>query len=155
MTYREFAEQLERLQNTFSDRAFPDERVKLIWDSVKNLDARDFKKIADVFIADSRQPPMVSDFRAQASIVQGRNVIFVDRWDGRPKSSCPYCYGLGVFIAQKESSCGLWAFRCHCDAGINDPRKAIPHFRTEHRDEGFTWVSGKRIWEDTGGKYSQ
>ncbi len=66
MTQFEFAQEFARLIETFGARAFPEERNKLIWKQVSDMDIVWFKTLCDRMIGDMRQPPMVPDFREAA-----------------------------------------------------------------------------------------
>lgn len=66
MTQFEFTHNFTRLINTFGARAFPEERTKLIWKQICDMDTAWFSKLCDRIIGDMRQPPMVPDFREAA-----------------------------------------------------------------------------------------
>ena len=62
MNQSEFQFQITRIMNTFGKTAFTEERVKLIWSSVKELDDDWFLKTCDHFLATMRQAPLPNDF---------------------------------------------------------------------------------------------
>ena len=62
----EFKTQMQRLDETFGGRAFPKERVELIWKQVSDMDTLWFSKLCDRIIGDMRNPPLASDFREAA-----------------------------------------------------------------------------------------
>lgn len=62
-----FNEQIIRLRGCFGDRAYPDDRAKVIWDEVKFLNNDWLKKTVDKFIGELRQAPLLIEFREAAS----------------------------------------------------------------------------------------
>jgi hypothetical protein len=67
MNMAEFDTQISRLKNTFGDRAYPDERLKLIWREVREFSSGWFEKLVDRLICDSRLPPLLPEFRNEIS----------------------------------------------------------------------------------------
>lgn len=67
MTQFDFARHFDRLIQTFGARAFPEERNKLIWQQLCDMDDDWFGRLVDKMIGDLRQPPMLPDFRDSAN----------------------------------------------------------------------------------------
>ncbi len=72
MTPNEFQVQMNRLVETYGKPSYGTERARLLWLEVKDFDARWFARVVDRFIGDSRQAPMLSDFRAAAESERSR-----------------------------------------------------------------------------------
>lgn len=66
MLPHEFQGQMKRLEETFTVRAFPANRVELIWKQVSDMDIAWFTHLCDRMVGDMRQPPLVPDFREAA-----------------------------------------------------------------------------------------
>jgi hypothetical protein len=62
-----FVRQMDRLKTTFTERAYPRERIEMIWMEVKNLNDSDFIILVDNLIADSRFAPTRKEFRIAIS----------------------------------------------------------------------------------------
>lgn len=67
MTPQDFQTQMSRLTETFGKTPYGTERVKLLWNEVKDFDARWFERLVSRFIGDCRQAPLLSEFREAAS----------------------------------------------------------------------------------------
>lgn len=148
MSPQEFGAQIDRLKRTFGDRAYPEERNRLIYREVKDFDRRWLESVVDGLIANCRQAPILADF-AQVISAEKERVWKKTRdagesaWVERTSWACAYCCDSGVFLARKDSEPGPSAFRCHCERGGEDSRRAIPQFKSDHSREGFYWVDIK------------
>jgi len=69
----EFKTQIERLNNVFGERSFPEERSKLLWEAFKECDAEWFRRACNFFIGESRFPPTLSQFKENLSSHNKRN----------------------------------------------------------------------------------
>ena len=58
MTDQEFRLQIDRMRNTWGEKPFPDERVKLLWQSVNQFSQGWFAGVVDLAIRSLSQPPM-------------------------------------------------------------------------------------------------
>jgi len=145
MNPMEFDIQMGRLRNVFGDKNYPDERTKLIWSEVRDLPQYYFAKLCDRFIGDSRQAPILNDFRTEAYQfrLHAKPAKTVEPWKV-VNPGCDTCFDTGVFLARSKTNPGPWAFRCACSKGVNDPRKAIPHFTESHRAE-FVWADPREF----------
>jgi hypothetical protein len=73
MKWEEFTRQMERLIANYGKTAYSDERIKLIWKEVNELDARRFETVVDRFIGEFRQPPLMHEFREELSHYREKN----------------------------------------------------------------------------------
>jgi len=67
MNLQEFQIQIDRLKQTFGEKAFPVERVKLIYAEGRDYPAVIFKQIVDKLIGECRFAPTLKEFRAAYS----------------------------------------------------------------------------------------
>ena len=144
MNPQRFANQINRLAKQFSS-AFSEERVKLIWREVGQLSDEWFETLVDRFIGDLRQAPLLPDFREAASIERDRLWEIEKKTQKEhsvelsPTFRCSYCKDRGVYVCIHNRERALYAFRCHCERGMSDPRVAIPQYKPAHLPD-FTWV---------------
>lgn len=62
MEQHEFNHEFKRLVQVFGDKAFPSERVNIIWKEVKSISHPAFEKMINFFVGEFRHPPVLSDF---------------------------------------------------------------------------------------------
>lgn len=147
MNLREFGEQMDRLKNVYGDKAYPKERIELIWKNVGSLSALSFSRVVDDLISSFRNAPMAQEFSEALSKERERtaaNVIRPDIPAWNAPARCWSCKDTGCFVCVHPVKPGLWAFRCACDKGLNDPRTHIPFFVQQHISEGFTYFDVQR-----------
>jgi hypothetical protein len=72
MNIQEFDLQVNRLKDCFGDRSYSDERVKVIWKEVKDLNGKWFSRVVDRFIGEERQAPLMPQFREEIAIERER-----------------------------------------------------------------------------------
>lgn len=70
MNNDDFQVQIKRLIETYGDKAFPSERIKLVWSEGHAYPIAAFKQICDKFIGEMRFAPTVKDFRLAYSDVR-------------------------------------------------------------------------------------
>lgn len=111
MKYEKFEAQTKRLRSAYTDKAFNNERIKLIWSHVKNRDATWFERLVDRVIEKERYAPMPGYFAEEARKFRPDEKAEGQSW------GCLKCKeGNGILL--KYSNTGSpWAFRCLCDAG--------------------------------------
>lgn len=63
MQPHEFSFQMKRLKSTFGENPYPQERVDMIWKFVQYKPIEWFIKSCDFFISESRQAPLLGQFR--------------------------------------------------------------------------------------------
>lgn len=73
MNEQAFANQINRLAETYGKNAYSNERVKLIWAGVRNLSQEWLKSTVDAMIGNMRQAPMIPDFIEAARMEFNRN----------------------------------------------------------------------------------
>lgn len=143
MDANHFKQQIGRLVETFGANHYKPERVNLIWREVKDAPDAWLTRVVDELIGSSRYAPLLTEFREHLSRLresesQRKKVVSLDDFRLN-KPRCTQCWDCGVFLCRKGDLPGVWAFRCHCSAGHNDPRKMIPQYKRDHRDEGYSF----------------
>jgi hypothetical protein len=142
MTHAEFDLHMNRLASVYSKGAYPTERVTLIYDAVKNLDGSTWGRVVDQLISECSSAPMLPKIRElvaserERAWSQHKTAQLIDI---RAHYRCSYCRDNGVYVCTRKGHDGVWAFRCHCDRGLRDPRATIPYFTQVHAAE-YTWV---------------
>lgn len=63
ITREQFQLQVQRLEDTFGDRHFSDQRTHMIWGYVKDFDYQVIIRMVDHFIRSSKQAPLPIDFQ--------------------------------------------------------------------------------------------
>lgn len=61
MNTDQFQHQVVRLQDVYGEKTYGKERVKLIWETVRNLDLRFFESVVSHIIKTSRTPPLIPE----------------------------------------------------------------------------------------------
>jgi len=79
MTKDVFGEQLNRLKNTYGEKIFPDERVKMMWKKYENKFDYEFSLAVDMVVLRMPGPTQLIDFLDE----QMRNNSFSGRGDGK------------------------------------------------------------------------
>lgn len=76
MTTEEFAKQMDRIVDSFDEKTYNRERVRLIYKEVKELTQKEFESICDEFIGRNsfRYPPLVPAFREAALLAKKRRL---------------------------------------------------------------------------------
>lgn len=67
MELMDFEKEMKRVLDTFGERFFPEERVKMIWSFSKDMESKNFKNVIDTIIAEwpINRPPVPADFMKQ------------------------------------------------------------------------------------------
>lgn len=144
MTFEQFQLQMDRLGQTFGANHYKPDRTMIIWKEFRDLPEGWMRATVDRFIGEMRQAPLLAEFRT---------ALVMDRDRGRApggvalkpevdpsRIKCFFCGDNGVYIALHCETRDPFAFRCHCDRGLADPRVAIPHFKLPHRGV-YEWVN--------------
>lgn len=66
MDFEFYKNQIARLVQTFGEKSYPGERVSVLWEYVRSFDQNWFNETVSEFIANSRQAPLVKEFRDAA-----------------------------------------------------------------------------------------
>lgn len=67
MTHTEFTTEIKRLTDTYTEKPYPEERVKLMWDEFKGLEGKVFSSIVKRLISDCAHAPMADKIRDMVS----------------------------------------------------------------------------------------
>ena len=117
MTQQEFQSQVERLKSVYGDRAYPDERVKLLWSAAGSLPGDWFRRTVDSLISDFQEAIGAERervWRSQKAAQLSAKVMDFAR--------CSWCGGNGVVLARRKDDHTPWAFKCRCSNARNDNR---------------------------------
>ena len=68
MDKQEFVTQIDRLKNTYGDKQYPEERVKVIWSEVKDRASAWLERQVSHWIASSRMAPLLPEIRDAMSL---------------------------------------------------------------------------------------
>lgn len=118
MEKSQFIKEIECLRNTYGNKAYPDERVKVIWSTFKNYQYTDFHHGVRQLIGDSNRPPMLPDLKSTIR----RSIILVDH------GPCENCDRTGFIPILKKGI--SYVYRCHCKWG-GDLCEGIPLYESE------------------------
>lgn len=66
MTQAHFNHQMGRMYSLFGEKSFANERLKIIWSIVEDLQDHSFTRIVNHMVSNFRQPPLPKDFREAA-----------------------------------------------------------------------------------------
>lgn len=72
MTNPTFVTQMGRLTSVYGPKAYPKERVDLIWNEFRFLSDKGFETVISRLIAENNTPPMLGKFREIASSIRER-----------------------------------------------------------------------------------
>lgn len=124
ITKEQFRLQIERLADTFGDKAFPDQRVHMMWESAQEHLYPTVISIVDQFIRNSKSAPLPGDFAEalSASRSQKRKYALSEM---RPKEICQCfdCADSGFIRLVRNEQFEEWAewasgsAPCHCHRG--------------------------------------
>src|SRR5690606_22679172 len=101
LSWSEYVPQINRLKDVFGEKAYPEERVKSLYNAVRGLTPRHFASIVTDLIDTKRQAPLKPDFQeaARKYYAENENHIRAEmerKWAGR---SCRWCGNSGaVFL---------------------------------------------------------
>lgn len=73
ITREQFHLQIQRLEDTFGDRHFPDQRTHMIWNMICELEYPSVIRIVDDFIMSSKFAPLPADFLEAVRAIQKAN----------------------------------------------------------------------------------
>lgn len=127
MTYQEFEPAIARLRTVYGDKAYPKERVEVIFRSVKYSSSRVWDETVTELIGEAMHAPPLSKIREVLYLVKKRFNESSDPWQAQREeirglertSSCRQCYGSGTLAAHRRSDPHehLFVFSCDCYAG--------------------------------------
>lgn len=131
MTPSEFKTGMDRIRNVFGDKAYPEERVDLIWQETRRLTAGEFATIVGELIAAQAAPPLIGKFREAMAYMNSKNsgIRKQEREDWRNRQKpCRLCGKTGWVQAERVVDGSLYAFRCHCPCGEELLSRSIPQW---------------------------
>lgn len=159
----QFNAQMGRLYSLFGEKAFSNERLKLIWNFTSDLDDNSFEHIVDHMVSNFRQIPLPKDFKEAAiaernSKADYRNTAAVN---GEMKYDCLDCHDLGYMLLKSRADGKELLVRHKCAAGETNSI-SIPFFTRPMLDDYSlsevpkNWFvpsdkSMKGIWEKVNG----
>lgn len=138
MTAEYFQVHMNRLANAFGQQYYKQERTEIIWKAIRSLPDKMFSSIVDQLIASERQAPLLPQILdAIDKQRQGGYDPAKDRkktyWE-RDTYECSKCRDCGVLVAMNLNDKQIYGFRCDCESGQLDTRKALPMW-------GEKWVA--------------
>lgn len=111
MTEVHFQLQIKRLKSQFSDTAFSNERLAMIWKDVRGCSEDWMTRTVDHFLAAERQAPLPADFKL--ALAQSSNA---DKGI-RGTRGCSTCEGNGWTLPPYQVGRREVAMRCDCLGG--------------------------------------
>ena len=136
MTNQEFSEQIGRLTHTYGDKAYPTERVGLIWRRFGNRHVRIFSAAIDNLIADNLQPPLATKIAEAVYAAAKLNPeLDVDQFSEaraqleaaqRQTSLCRKCYNFGTVRAWRKDKVDFPEEWLICDCRCGDIAARLP-----------------------------
>lgn len=146
MNLNQFDIQMARLIGVYGDRAYGGERIKILFEMLRDWEPWWFEHQVTHFIINSRTAPLVADFREAMDQERARLAALtqlekLQAEDLPPNpNACIYCGDSGVLMCIHEKKTGFWAFKCDCSFGKSDPR-SFPVLKTGHLEQGFQYLT--------------
>jgi hypothetical protein len=146
MTDEQFNQHMDRLSRTFR-AAYSEERTLLFYQTVRNMSVAWWKQTVDYWIGEFRHAPLMPELKEAVARERERQsentarVAVPEKFNSRP--DCSTCRDVGVYLCKRKEHEGVWAFRCHCEKGLNDTRTAIPFYTAAHLAE-YTYYEVQR-----------
>lgn len=136
LSWAEYIPQIERLKEVFGDKAYPEERVKSLYNAVRGLTLQNFTKIVTDLIDSKRQAPLKPDFQeaARKYLADNENRIRAEmeaRWAGR---ACRWCGNSGAVFLTRKSNGHEFAVTCSCEWGRFEFGSSDKVFHTGYLD---------------------
>lgn len=123
MTKIEFLEELERMRETYGEKAYPKERADILFEKLKWLEPLEFRAIVSELIANNAHAPMLGKFeevtRAFKQKNSARSEEAFQAWLST-QPWCDFCGRQGFILARLRGdtiTAHPFAFRCSCDIG--------------------------------------
>lgn len=61
MEIEKFRDQVKRLKRVYGDSSYPDDRIDILWDKIKNKSGVVFREAVDKFISERKTAPMIPE----------------------------------------------------------------------------------------------
>lgn len=120
MERNHFINQMQRLISVYGDRAYPAERVSLLWKECSYLADYEFSDLVSELIGTCGTAPMLGKFRELTEGIRRKHAekrkSEFEAW-AEQQMSCSYCAKTGVVLARKKTDGNLCAFVCFCEIG--------------------------------------
>lgn len=113
MRHATFVQCIEKLKTTYSEKSYPEPRVRMIQIWASKIDDELFKQIVDKLIAENITPPMLPKFKD--AYMDLRSFV------RQKKINCIYCDGSGFILNNEDRTFPGTAYACKCDAGQRIP----------------------------------
>ncbi len=130
MTKYRFELEMKRLVDVFGVKSYPPERMKALWEIIKDSSDDRFEKWVNLQISDSKFAPLGENFREFAE--QDRKILSFFKGTEENQSKCNTCKdGAGfVVVTNKTNNC-VYAFACDCELAPT----GIPKWRYANQSE--------------------
>jgi hypothetical protein len=139
VTQEHYNAQMGRIYSLFGDKAFPAERLKIVWQTCKDLPDRSFTKIIDHFASSFRHAPLPKDFIEAA--IRERAGMSPRRFEESAAShepECNKCCDAGVFEVQHDKTRQIVFIRCDCEMGKDSIHRDFPQWNALKFGNQFT-----------------
>lgn len=129
MTEVEFTKEATRLLKTYGDKAFPQERLQLVFKKFQHYPSDLFAEVISEVIADCISVPNITKMQEYANVVKGRRQdVRVDPFafarerilqKSKEQTTCRHCQSGGIVTAIRKGDPHNyeWDFLCNCGAG--------------------------------------
>lgn len=127
MTFEEFQMGAAKLQRVYGEKAYPQERVEIIFRSVKYSSSKIWEETVTELIGEAMHAPPLSKIKETLYAVKKKFGESSDAWEGlrqqlrklEQSSGCRKCFGQGVFLAMKRADPYQYQYNfiCDCHAG--------------------------------------
>lgn len=124
ITREQFLLQIDRLCDTFTDKAFPDQRTHMMWESAQGHLYPTVIAVVDAFIRNSKAAPLPGDFsEALAATKSEKRKFALGEIQPQEICQCLDCGDSGfIRLARKErfeewAKWNIGSAPCHCHRG--------------------------------------
>lgn len=151
MLINQYQAQVNRLNETYGNKAYGEERARLLWDKVSHLEEWQFRKTIDHIISECIHAPMVSKvFEISKQFTSSKDSRDVALEKARRESMkwCNACGKDGHISAKLKNDGGSFNFLCLCPHGdaeaINCP--FLKRYTKDLQNQGweYAWPYPKR-----------
>lgn len=117
MNESEFLLQIDRLKETYGEKIYSNERIKLIWNQLKHVPQKYFENCVSDIIASSPTAPMLPKLQESLSgktdqIQESKKIEIEFLKEKSPE--CRYCGNTGIIYAEEIGTIYEATFRCFC-----------------------------------------
>lgn len=145
MTLQEFQNQTKRLIAVYGPNKYPQERLDIIYNAMKYIDAKSFGDQITQFIGQSEKAPLLSEFQMAFASVLGEHKKREIEAKEKQLRPCLNCDQTGVFICYSRKTGWSHAFQCTCGRGelyASSYPKQYPNIGEEFASHR-AWVAGR------------